>query len=213
MGTRVSLNHQTNYKYDKRITLGPQIVRLRPASHCRTPISSYSLKVKPAKYFINWQQDPLGNRLARLVFPEPTNEFSVEVDLIAELSSVNPFDFFLRTIRRTVPVQIPGRSGARSRTVSEDHARRPASWQPAHQHFEKVARDRWFSRRSESHHLRRSHLRDSLGTRHPDSRRNAGKRQRFVPRFRLAAGASAAASRSRCAFCLRLSHSTRHRKR
>jgi uncharacterized protein (DUF2126 family) len=91
----VALNHVTHYRYDRRVALGPQVVRLRPAPHCRTPILSYSLRVEPADHFINWQQDPFANHLARLVFPEMTTEFKVTVDLVAEMAVYNPFDFFL----------------------------------------------------------------------------------------------------------------------
>jgi transglutaminase-like putative cysteine protease len=91
----VALNHVTHYRYDRRVNLSPQIVRLRPAPHSRTRILGYSLRVEPALHFINWQQDPFANHLARLVFPEPTTEFKVTVDLVAEMSVLNPFDFFL----------------------------------------------------------------------------------------------------------------------
>jgi len=95
VATHVALNHVTHYRYDRPVKLSPQIVRLRPAPHCRTPILSYSLRIEPAQHFVNWQQDPFSNYLARLVIPEKTTEFKVTVDLVAEMSVYNPFDFFL----------------------------------------------------------------------------------------------------------------------
>jgi uncharacterized protein (DUF2126 family)/transglutaminase-like putative cysteine protease len=99
----VALNHVTDYTYDRLVTLSPQIVRLRPAPHCRTRILSYSLKVTPDSNFINWQQDPQANYLARLVFPEQTRRFRIEVDLVAEMSVLNPFDFFLEPSHEHYP--------------------------------------------------------------------------------------------------------------
>ena len=89
MGIRVALNHNTEYHYDKPTTLGAHVVRLKPAAHCRTRIESYALKVTPDNHFINWQQDPFGNYLARLVFPEPTKILKIEVELIADLTAIN----------------------------------------------------------------------------------------------------------------------------
>ena len=103
MAIHVALSHVTHYKYDRLVSLGPQIVRLRPAPHCRTPILSYSLKIEPVDHFINWQQDPFSNYLARLVFPEKTQEFKVTVDLVAEMAVYNPFDFFLEESAEKFP--------------------------------------------------------------------------------------------------------------
>ncbi|CAK0742871.1 Transglutaminase family protein [Azospirillaceae bacterium] len=103
MAIHVALNHKTIYRYDNLVSLGPQIVRLRPAPHCRTPILSYSLKVEPRKHFLNWQQDPQSNYQARFVFPEKTRAFIIEVDLVAEIAVINPFDFFLESNAERYP--------------------------------------------------------------------------------------------------------------
>jgi uncharacterized protein (DUF2126 family) len=95
MSIQVALNHWTRYRYDKAVSVGPQVIRLRPAPHCRTPILSYSLGVTPTGHLLNWQLDAHNNHLARILFPDKTNEFVVEVELVADLSPFNPFDFFL----------------------------------------------------------------------------------------------------------------------
>ena len=103
MALKVAIKHKTKYLYDRPISLSPHIFRLRPAPHSRTPIEAYSIKIKPENHFFNWQQDPFGNYLARIVFPEKTTELSVDVEIIADLKTINPFDFFVEEAVENFP--------------------------------------------------------------------------------------------------------------
>ena len=103
MAIRVAINHKSLYRYDRLVNLSPHVFRLRPAVHCRTPIEAYSLKIEPKTHFINWQQDPFGNYQARVIFPEPTRALSIEVDVVADMTVINPFDFFLESSAEHYP--------------------------------------------------------------------------------------------------------------
>lgn len=103
MALRFALTHRSTYRYARAVGLGPQLIRLRPAPHCRTPILSYALNIEPATHWLHWQQDPLGNFMARVLMTEPVTSFSITVDLTAEIAPINPFDFFVEPEAATWP--------------------------------------------------------------------------------------------------------------
>ena len=103
MTIHVAIRHKTTYRYDHPVVMEPHLFRLRPAVHSRTPIEAYSFKIKPEKHFINWQQDPFGNFVARVVFPEPVKELTVDVSVIADMTVINPFDFFVEEYAEDFP--------------------------------------------------------------------------------------------------------------
>ncbi len=107
MTIRVAIHHRTLYKFDRAVGLSPHEIRLRPAPHCRTPVASYSLRVAPEKHFVNWQQDAYGNYIARFVFPEPARALDITVDLVADMTVINPFDFFVEHWAEQFPFDYP----------------------------------------------------------------------------------------------------------
>jgi transglutaminase-like putative cysteine protease len=212
MTVRVALRHRTHYRYDRLVRLGPQVVRLRPAPHSRTRVTSYSIRVSPSEHFENWQQDPHGNWLLRLVFPEKVRELELDVDLVLELDAINAFDFFLEpeadflpleyepaTRRELEPFLATGAGGP----LIDDLVKSPET--------ERASNGGFFGR-AQSNDSRAHALRDSTRTGRAVARRNTRAAERLLSRFSLAARASASSTGPRGTLCLRLPRTAQARR-
>ena len=187
MSIRAAIHHVSDYRYDRMVNLGPQIVRLRPAPHCRTRILDYALTVSPANHFINWQQDASGNWLARLVFPERTDHLTITVDLTADLSVVNPFDFFVddRASRYPFTYDADTASDLTAYLVPEPVGPKVLAFIDALPKSAERTVD--FLVELNSRVQRAVGLHDPHGGRRPDAGGDAGEGVGIVPRFGLAA--------------------------
>ena len=213
MSIFVALHHVTHYKYDRPIDLGPQTIRLRPAPHTRTPILSYSLKVTPANHFVNWQQDPQGNWLARFVFPEKATELKIEVDFSAQMTVINPFDFFVEPYADSFPFAYTDDLKTELAPYLATSSRRPAVRRLSRRHSARGAEHRQFPGRSQRATAKEDSLHHPDGAGHPDAGTDAGLGRGVVPRLGVAVDPDVPASRARRPFRLGLSHSTASRHR
>ncbi len=204
MSIRVAIHHKTEYRYDRLVSLGPHLVRLRPAPHTRTPVHRYALHIEPEEHFINWQQDPFGNFVARLVFPERTRKFSVEVDLIADMVTINPFDFFVDPSATHYPFRYEPQLAKELTPYFETARAGPAADEVSGRDSPRQARDQRLPGRPQPRPAAAHRLSDPHGARGANLRADAGTGQGLVPRQRLAAGADSAPPGAGRALRLRL---------
>ena len=204
MTLHVALTHRTAYHYDRVIGMAPQVIRLRPAPHCRTPILSYSLNIEPKQHFINWQQDPFANYCARVVLLEKTDRFVVTVDLVADMAVINPFDFYVEDGAKDWPFLYDPELKAELGPYLEPLPATPAGQEIPRLDPEQEGRHDRLPHRAQSPGAQRGELLRAPRAGHPDARGDADQGVGLVPRFRLAAGAGAAPHRLCRALRLRL---------
>ena len=206
MSILVGLHHATRYTYDRAVAIGPQVVRLRPAPHCRTRIRSYSLTVTPAQHFVNWQQDPHGNWLARFVFPEKSKELSITVDLIADMEVINPFDFFIEPHAEKWPFSFPPelREDLAAFVAPEPAGPLLAELIRSIPRDERNTIDFLVDLNQRLQRMIRYLIRMEPGVQTPEE--TLKLRRRILPRHRVAPGAAPAPYRPAGALRLRLSH-------